>query len=209
MSDACVGPQCMNALSASSSLSQGEQFVKLARVHGGKRRTTQRRGTQRRATQRRGTQRRGTQRRGTQRRGTMSRMRGGSASYPDSFSELLPQDLHGMANISSQDNAFAQLPSFVGKYGGMTGGRRTRKMKMKGGVASVTDSSMILAPSEEPAAFLNPQWYNENQVVPSFKGPENAYANQQEMQYKTQFDYTQKAGRRQRKRAMKRRSTRR
>ena len=194
MSDACVGPQCMNALSASSSLSQGEQFVKLARVHGGKRRTTQRRGTQRR---------------GTQRRGTMSRMRGGSASYPDSFSELLPQDLHGMANISSQDNAFAQLPSFVGKYGGMTGGRRTRKMKMKGGVASVTDSSMILAPSEEPAAFLNPQWYNENQVVPSFKGPENAYANQQEMQYKTQFDYTQKAGRRQRKRAMKRRSTRR
>jgi hypothetical protein len=35
---------------------------------------------------------------------------------------------------------------------------------------------MILPADMEPAAYLNPQWYNENLVVPSFKGPENSYA---------------------------------
>jgi hypothetical protein len=44
----------------------------------------------------------------------------------------------------------------------------------KGGVAPVNAPGMILTKAEEPAAFLNPQWYTENQVVPSFKGPENA-----------------------------------
>ena len=120
--------------------------------------------------------------------GRMRRMRGGSASYPGSFQEVLPTSLHGQANISSLDSAFAQLPEYAGKYG-MSGGKRKNTRKMRGGVAPVNAPAMILSPGEEPAAFLNPQWYTENQVVPSFKGPDNAYV--------------QKAGRRHRKASRK------
>ena len=67
---------------------------------------------------------------------------------------------------------------------------------MRGGVALVTSPSMILSPAEESGAFLHPQWYNENKVVPSFQGPENAYAAQNERQYATQFSYSQRAGKR-------------
>ena len=67
-------------------------------------------------------------------------------------------------------------------------GRKGRKAsrKQRGGMAPVGAPSMILTPAEEPAAFLNPQWYNENQVVPSFKGPSNPYA---EQQYANQIRY--------------------
>jgi hypothetical protein len=119
-------------------------------------------------------------------------MKGGSAEYPNQFSQLLPTDMHAAADVTSQDAAFAQLPEFVGKYG-MSGGRRRR---MHGGIAPVNAPAMILTPQEEPAAFLNPQWYNENLVVPSYKGPENAYA---ASQYAHQSSYEQKAGRRSRK----------
>lgn len=142
-------------------------------------------------------------------------MKGGSAEYPASFEDRLPNELHGAANITSQDKAFADLPKFVGSYGGMTGGRRsTRKengkcrcrgrcmcRKMRGGVANVDAPSMILTPAEEGAAYLNPQWYNENKVVPSFQGPDNAYAARNEAQYATQFSYSQRAGKRSRKHA--------
>ena len=67
---------------------------------------------------------------------------------------------------------------------------------MRGGVALVSSPSMILTPAEEATAFLNPQWYNENKVVPSFQGPENAYAAQNERHYATQFSYSQRAGKR-------------
>ena len=166
--DACTGDKCGPAFSAGSSLSQGQQFADLTRAfHGGKR----------------------------TRRFRQRKMRGGSAPYPNSFDDVLPPELHGAANVSSQDAAFAELPKYIGSYGSMTGGRRTRRRKMRGGVANVDASAMILSPAEEPAAFLNPQWYTENQVVPSFKGPENAYAAQQ---YATQFAYKQTAGRRRR-----------
>jgi len=46
--------------------------------------------------------------------------------------------------------------------------------------------SMLLTPAEEPAAMLNPQWYNENMVVPSFQGPANSYAQQA---YENQIAY--------------------
>ena len=46
--------------------------------------------------------------------------------------------------------------------------------------------SMLLTPEEEPAAMLNPQWYNENMVVPSFQGPANSYAQQA---YENQIAY--------------------
>jgi hypothetical protein len=117
-------------------------------------------------------------------------MYGGMADFPSSFDALLPQDMHGQADIGRLDQAFSELPQFVGKYG-MQGGKR----KMRGGVvlapAEVGSSAMIISPQEEGAAFLNPQWYNENQVVPSFKGPENAYAAQQ---YANHTNYAQKAG---------------
>ena len=57
---------------------------------------------------------------------------------------------------------------------------------------------MILSPAEEPKAFLNPQWYTENTVVPSFKGPENALAQQS---YNNQFVYAQRAGTRRARKA--------
>lgn len=130
-------------------------------------------------------------------RKTNRRQRGGMADYPGGFSETLPQDLHQSAWVNSQDAAFAALPQFVGKYG-MTGGSRRRHRKHGGALhpADVTAPSMILTPQEEPAAHLNPQWYTENQVVPSFHGPSNALAAQA---YANQIDYKQHAGRRSRK----------
>ena len=64
-----------------------------------------------------------------------------------------------------------------------------KSYRMSGGMAPVNAPSMILSPSEEPAAFLNPQWYTENQVVPSFRGPANAYAASQAPQYTRQIPY--------------------
>ena len=95
--------------------------------------------------------------------------RGGSASFPGAFEDLLPKDMHAAADLTKLDAAYNQLPEFVGKYG-MSGGRRTRR-KQRGGVASVDAPAMILSPAEEQQAFLNPQWYTENQVIPSFQGP--------------------------------------
>ncbi len=163
--NSCQSPNCGKVLTASNSLSQGATFRGL---HGGK---------------------------------TRRNMRGGAVDYPTQFSEVLPVDMHSGARITSLDNAFAQLPSFAGKYG-MSGGKRSRRSSRKharkqqrGGVAAVNAPPMILTPQEEPAAFLNPQWYTENQVVPSFKGPDNSYV--------------QKAGKRSRKEAKKSKRSRR
>jgi hypothetical protein len=100
---------------------------------------------------------------------------GGGAEFPSAFDALLPSNMHSAANIGSLDTAFAQLPQFAGKYG-MSGGRRSsRRSHMRGGMAPIDAPAMLLSAGEERSAFLNPQWYTENQVVPSFKGPENAY----------------------------------
>jgi hypothetical protein len=103
-------------------------------------------------------------------------MRGGAhASFPGEFSQVLPQDMHESADISSLDKAFAQLPQFAGKYGMIGGSRRRRNThrsrRQRGGVAPVDAPGMILSPTEEGQAFLNPQWYNENLVNPNFRGP--------------------------------------
>ena len=235
------------------------------------------------------------------------------ADYPSQFSELLPTSMHRAADIGELDSAFAQLPSFVGKYGGVGGRRKTRRSMSGGGLqeadlvegasfyeydetapiqitkytikqvnpdeiianALETDLAhvdrtfdkqeisnsedydlqlasllslhpgatyigmnnggvggrrktrgrrhgrkahrkghrgggfgytpgspnapnyMILSPAEEPKAFLNPQWYTENMVVPSFQGPVNAFAQQS---YNNQFNYAQRAGSRRRHR---------
>jgi hypothetical protein len=74
----------------------------------------------------------------------------------------------------------------------------------------------------EPAAYLNPQWYTENLVVPSFKGPDNSYAlaSYAQQAYENQIAYKNhnpaaipvppppemRGGRRYRKRSRKHRS---
>ena len=154
----------MNTLGASSSLTQGKEFDRItAPLHGGRRRRSR-------------------------------KMRGGAtnvAAYPSQFSEMLPQDMHNSARIGALDTSFAQLPQFVGKYGNQTGGRRSRRAtrrgrKHRGGMAPITMPSMLLTAAEEPAAMLNPQWYTENLVVPSFQGPVNSYAQQA---YENQIAY--------------------
>jgi hypothetical protein len=158
--DGCSSGACMQTLGASSSLTQGKEFDRItAPLHGGKR--------SRRA----------------------RKMRGGAtnvAAYPSQFSEMLPQDMHASARIGALDTSFADLPQFVGKYGNQTGGRRSRRRSHRGGMAPITMPSMLLTAAEEPAAMLNPQWYTENMVVPSFQGPANSYAQQA---YENQIAY--------------------
>jgi hypothetical protein len=148
----CSNGACGAAFSANSSLRQGQQFADLTKAyHGGK--NSQSRRNNRRSSRRN------------------RRMHGGShATFPGEFSQVLPQDMHAAADISSLDKAFSQLPQFAGKYG-MTGGRRSRRHRQRGGVAPVDAPGMILSPGEEGQAFLNPQWYNENLVNPNFRGP--------------------------------------
>lgn len=156
----------MKTLSAPSSLTQGQTFDRItAPLHGGRRSRRNRKG----------------------RRGTR-RMRGGydsQAAYPSQFSEMLPQDMHNSARTTILDQSFAELPQFVGKYGNQMGGAR-RSRRHRGGMAPLSMPSMLLTPQEEPAAMLNPQWYNENMVVPSFQGPANSYAQQA---YENQIAY--------------------
>ena len=163
--DGCTSESCMNTLGASSSLTQGQEFDRItAPLHGGKR--------SRRA----------------------RKMRGGAfmgqAEYPNQFSEMLPTELHNSARTTILDQSFAELPQFIGKYGNQTGGARRRgrsqRRRHRGGMAPLSMPSMLLTPEEEPAAMLNPQWYNENLVVPSFQGPANSYAQQA---YENQIAY--------------------
>lgn len=195
LTDGCTSTACQATLNATSSLSQGREFAAMTRqLHGGRR---SRRGSSR------GSRR--SHRRGSRRRASRSSQRGGAVDYPSQFSVTLPSGMHAAADVSSLDNAFSQLPSFVGKYGGV-GGRRTRGRKTRGRRASrlqrgggfgyspgATNAQnyMILSPAEEPKAFLNPQWYTENQVVPSFQGPTNALAQQS---YNNQFNYAARGG---------------
>ncbi len=182
--DGCTSPQCTATLNAASSLSQGKEFLEMNKnLHGGRR--------SRRAHRR------------AHRKSTTRRQRGGAADYPGSFSTLLPTDLRGPADVAYTFNSFAQLPSFVGKYGGVGGGKRTRRAQRGGSGFGYTPGPtnapnyMILSPQDEPKAFLNPQWYTENEVVPSFQGPTNAFAQQS---YNNQFNYAQRAGSRRRHR---------
>jgi hypothetical protein len=188
--DGCTTAACQSALAAPTSLSQGDMFAKMtAPFHGGRRS----RKASRKDRKNRKASRRLATRKSSRRVSRRRAQRGGAgADYPNEFSVTLPSDMHAAARIGSLDAAFAQLPEFVGKYGNQTGGgsrRRSRRhrrsaSRQRGGMAPVSAPAMILTPQEEPAAFLNPQWYTENQVVPSFVGPSNAYA--------------QKAGRRRR-----------
>lgn len=175
--DGCTSAACSNTLAATSSLSQGNTFADLTKtLHGGK-------------------------------RYSRKNQRGGMADYPGEFSETLPSDMHAAAYVQGQDAAFAALPQFVGKYG-MSGGKRrknSRRHRKHGGGFGYTPGPanapnyMILSPQEEGGAMLNPQWYTENLVVPSYQAPISGYAAQASAQYANQVDYKQHAGKRSRK----------
>lgn len=175
--DGCSSGACNTALSAASSLDQGRTFATMtAKYHGGRRSRKASRKMNRKS--RRASRRMNRRSRRASRRMNRRAQRGGMADYPSQFSTLLPSDMHAAADVTKLDNAFAQLPAFAGKYG-MSGGarKRTARARRGGGFGYTpgpsTGSAMILSPSEEPQAFLNPQWYTENQVVPSFVGPAN------------------------------------
>jgi hypothetical protein len=198
--DGCKSGACSAALSAPTSLTQGISFANMTKtLHGGRRHRRHRH-------------------RKTARR---HRQRGGSAPYPGEFSQTLPTSMHAAAEVGKLDAAFAELPQFAGKYG-MSGGARSRRgrrasrrrstygRKRGGGFgytpgAASASNYMIISPADEPKAFLNPQWYTENQVVPSFQGPTNAFAQQS---YNNQFNYAQRAGSRKRKASRKSRKAR-
>jgi hypothetical protein len=120
---------------------------------------------------------------GKMRKGT-KKHRGGASwdpvAYPSQFNETLPQELVPLSRTSILDTSIADLAQFNGKYGMLqSGGKRNKRKthrKHRGGMAPVDSSGMILPPDMEPAAYLNPQWYTENLVVPSYKAPDNSYA---------------------------------
>jgi hypothetical protein len=226
--DGCTTVECLQALSAPSSLEQGQTFARMtARLHGGRRGRKGRKGRKSRrgggpalypsqfsemlpeAYQMRAAAQLGpvidpTQNKfspsysgGSRKyRGKNRNMRGGAVDYPSQFSEQLPQDLVPLSRTGILDQSNAELAQFVGKYGltqsGGSRGRKSRRnrkhrgLKHRGGVAPVDSPGMILPANMESAAYLNPQWYNENLVVPSFKGPENSYAQQA---YENQIAY--------------------
>jgi hypothetical protein len=128
-----------------SSLSQGEDFAKMTRAYHGGRRTRR-------------------------------RMRGGAAELSAAF-EPIPEDIHKMAGVASLDAAIAELPAVEKAMvaAPMTGGRRMSRRLRRGGAAPVDAPSMLLRPEDEPAAFLNPQWYQENVVNPNFQAPPSPY----------------------------------
>ena len=123
---------------------------------------------------------------GKMRKGTKKHRGGGSydpAMYPSQFNETLPQELVPLSRTTILDTSIADLAQFNGKYGLLqSGGKRgkrsktNRRRRHRGGMAPVDSSGMILPPDMEPAAYLNPQWYTENLVVPSYKAPDNSYA---------------------------------
>ncbi len=181
LTDGCTSGACTAALSAASSLDQGRTFAAMtAKYHGGRRSRRNSRKSRRahRRSRRMNRRSRRMNRRSRRNSRRMNRrgQRGGMADYPNEFSSTLPTDMHAAADITKLDTAFAQLPAFAGKYG-MSGGSRSTRRRSGGGFGytpgSTSGSAMILSPAEEPRAFLNPQWYTENQVVPSFVGPAN------------------------------------
>ena len=133
-------------------------------------------------------------------RRSMRKQRGGAAEYPQSFSETLPISLRGPADVASLDTAFAQLPQYNGKYGGVGGSRRR---KQRGGAlsgAGIAESGSLLLPPAlevEAGMGMNSQFATENTVNSNFKAlPNGPLASQVESAMANQIRYTAKGGRR-------------
>lgn len=194
-SEACEsGEACAAQFSADSSLSQGETFAKMtAAYHGGKRTRAHKRRQAGGAAdlsqafeampaemhQRAGTAvldqaiadlTKYAPQTGGSRRQRVGQ-RGGSASLGEAF-QAPAADLHEKSGTSVLDAAFAQLSKFVPNHNG--GGKRSRKGKgRKGGAmgSPVDAPDMLLRPEDYEAAYLSPQWSQENLVNPNFHGP--------------------------------------
>lgn len=184
--DGCSSGACRVALSAPSSLDQGNQFASLTRAfHGGSRRRNRR-------------QNRSQRKRMISRR--TRKQRGGAAPFPASFSDALPSTLRGPADVAPLDTAFAQLPQYVGKYGGVGGSRRRRQHGGALGNASIAESgSLLLPPTMEAQAGMgmNAQFETENTVNPNFRAlPNGPLASQVEAAQANQIRYMAKGGRR-------------
>jgi len=226
--DGCTSPVCVQQFNATSSLSQGQEFARMTRSYHGGRRIRSYRSHRSHRRQRGGVAEADRSYLDTiqssflppnemvrkanynVKGGRRFRMRGGAlADYPTSFDSVLPQDMRAAADIGKLDSAFGQLPQFAGKYGMNGGARRTRRNRsnhmQRGGMADIKAPSMILTPQEEPAAFLNPQWYTENQVVPSFVGPNNSYVQKGARRSRKASRKNRKASRKNRKASRKNR----
>ncbi len=190
-----TGEACAAQFSTDSSLSQGEAFLKMNQpYHGGKRRTRHRK-------MRGGAadlavafdtapadihQMSGTavldsafaelsKFAPTPQAGGRRRQRGGHADLETAF-QAPSVELNEAAGTSVLDAAMSQL----GKLNPFKGGaRRSRRGSRRHGGAILGNSpidapSMLLRPEDYSAAFLNPQWVQENVVNPNFHGPDNA-----------------------------------
>jgi hypothetical protein len=196
------GEACAAQFSADSSLSQGESFAKMtAAYHGGKRTRGNRKHKMRGGAadlsqafeqmpaemhQQAGTAvldqaiaelskftpapQTGGSRRNNR------RQRGGQAPLGDAF-QAPNAELHKEAGTSVLDAAFAQLGKFIPNHNG--GSLRNRKTRRRRGGAlgssPVDAPGMLLRSEDYQAAFLNPQWEQENLVNPNFHGPNSAY----------------------------------
>lgn len=103
------------------------------------------------------------------------KQRGGQAPLTDAF-QAPNAELHKEAGTSVLDAAFAQLGKFIPNHNG-GGKRKSRRTNKRGGAlgsSPVDAPSMLLRPEDYEAAFLNPQWVQENLVNPNFHGPDNA-----------------------------------
>jgi hypothetical protein len=132
------------------SLQQGADFAKMTeKFHGGRRRKGTRKGGR--------------------------KMRGGAADLATAF-EAVPTEIHDRAGTAVLDQAIADLSKFVPAP--QAGGRRKSRRGRRGGALTgspVDAPSMLLRPEDEAAAFLNPQWVQENLVNPNFVAPPSAY----------------------------------
>ncbi len=190
------GEACATQFSADSSLSQGETFLQMNKpYHGGKRRTRHRRmrgGAADLAVafetapadihQMSGTavldsaiadlaKFTPTHQAGGRRRSR--RQRGGHADLEAAF-QAPSAELNEAAGTSVLDTAMAQLEKLNPFKGGARRSRRRRGGAMLGN-SPIDAPSMLLRPEDYSAAFLNPQWVQENVVNPNFHGPDNAY----------------------------------
>lgn len=187
--DGCTSGACRTAFVAPSSLDQGQQFASMTKAfHGGSRKRKQNRRERKRMNTRR------------HRRSMRRKQRGGAAAFPDSFSETLPISLRGPADVASLDTAFAQLPQYTGKYGGI-GGSRGRKQH--GGAlmgSGIAESGSLLLPASmeaEAGMGMNSQFQTENTVNPNFRAlPNGPLASQVETAMANQSRYMATGGRR-------------
>jgi hypothetical protein len=105
--------------------------------------------------------------------GGSRRQRGGQSPLADAFSAP-NAEMHKEAGTSVLDAAFAQLGKFIPNHNG--GGRKTcRRRGGALGSSPVDAPGMLLRSEDYQAAFLNPQWEQENLVNPNFHGPNSAY----------------------------------